>query len=177
MLYKASALQEAVTRMKTDYQFAGLYDLRLKLSQKESLVHINEYLYSEIENDTRKSGEKIFNYVDPKNRGVQIDLEQLATSMVDSDEIEIRATVSLNLLVMSCQETMVIDKVEEQPLDEEKVRAMPGITVYVVKPEDSLWDIAKKFYTTVEEISTVNELKDGEISVGQPLLLIKKVEQ
>ena len=105
------------------------------------------------------------------------DLEQLATSMVDSDEIEIRATVSLNLLVMSCQETMVIDKVEEQPLDEEKVRAMPGITVYVVKPEDSLWDIAKKFYTTVEEISAVNELKDGEISVGQPLLLIKKVEQ
>ena len=40
-----------------------------------------------------------------------------------------------------------------------------------------LWDIAKKFYTTVEEISAVNELKDGEISVGQPLLLIKKVEQ
>ena len=31
--------------------------------------------------------------------------------------------------------------------------------------------------TTVEEISAVNELKDGEISVGQPLLLIKKVEQ
>ena len=105
------------------------------------------------------------------------DLEQLATSMVDSDEIEIRATVSLNLLVMSCQETMVIDKVEEQPLDEEKVRAMPGITVYVVKPEDSLWDIAKKFYTTVEEICTMNQLKDKEISVGQPLLLVKKVEQ
>lgn len=79
LLYKASALQEAVTRMKTDYQFAGLYDLRLKLSQKESLVHINEYLYSEIENDTRKSGEKIFDYVDPKNRGVQIEMEQACT--------------------------------------------------------------------------------------------------
>lgn len=65
--------------MKTDYQFAGLYDLRLKLSQKESLVHINEYLYSEIENDTRKSGEKIFDYVDPKNRGVQIEMEQACT--------------------------------------------------------------------------------------------------
>ena len=38
--------------MKVDYQFAGLYDLRLKLSQTETLVHINEYLYSEIENDT-----------------------------------------------------------------------------------------------------------------------------
>ena len=46
LLYKASALKEAVSRMKADYQFAGLYDLRLKLSQKEALVHINEYLYS-----------------------------------------------------------------------------------------------------------------------------------
>jgi glycosyltransferase involved in cell wall biosynthesis len=65
--------------MKVDYQFAGLYDLRLKLSQTETLVHINEYLYSEIENDTRKSGEKIFDYVDPKNRGVQIEMENACT--------------------------------------------------------------------------------------------------
>lgn len=79
LLYKTSALQAAVARMKTNYQFAGLYDLRLKLSQKESLIHINEYLYSEVENDTRKSGEKIFDYVDPKNRGVQIEMEQACT--------------------------------------------------------------------------------------------------
>ena len=79
LLYKASAWKEAVSRMKADYQFAGLYDLRLKLSQKEALVHINEYLYSEVENDTRKSGEKIFDYVDPKNRGLQIEMEQACT--------------------------------------------------------------------------------------------------
>ena len=79
LLYKASALKEVVSRMKADYQFAGLYDLRLKLSQKEALVHINEYLYSEVENDTRKSGEKIFDYVDPKNRGLQIEMEQACT--------------------------------------------------------------------------------------------------
>ena len=79
LLYRASALKEAVSRMKADYQFAGLYDLRLKLSQKEALVHINEYLYSEVENDTRKSGEKIFDYVDPKNRGLQIEMEQACT--------------------------------------------------------------------------------------------------
>lgn len=79
LFFKASALKEAAARMKTDYQFAGLYDLRLKLSQKASLVHINEYLYSEVENDTRKSGEKIFDYVDPKNRGVQVEMEQACT--------------------------------------------------------------------------------------------------
>lgn len=79
LFFNAGALKEAVARMKADYQFAGLYDLRLKLSQQASLIHINEYLYSEVENDTRKSGEKIFDYVDPKNRGVQIEMEQACT--------------------------------------------------------------------------------------------------
>lgn len=85
LLFKASALKEAAKRMKSDYDFAGFYDLRLKLSQKYSLVHINEYLYSEVENDTRKSGEKIFDYVDPKNRDRQIEMEELyRTSARDS---------------------------------------------------------------------------------------------
>lgn len=79
MVYQSAALRDAASRMKADYQFAGLYDLRLKLSQKESLVHANEFLYSEVELDTRKSGEKIFDYVDPKNRGVQIEMEQACT--------------------------------------------------------------------------------------------------
>lgn len=79
LIYKASALKCAAERMKGDYKFAGMYDLRLKVSQKGALVHINEYLYSEVENDTRKSGEKIFDYVDPKNRGVQIEMEQACT--------------------------------------------------------------------------------------------------
>ena len=79
LLYRTEAFKEAASRMKADYQFAGLYDLRLKLSQHEALVHISEYLYTEAEGDTRKSGEKIFDYVDPKNRGVQIEMEQACT--------------------------------------------------------------------------------------------------
>ncbi|WP_353331161.1 glycosyltransferase family 2 protein [Bacteroides sedimenti] len=79
LVYKADLLKEAAKAMSTDYQYAGLYDLRLKVSQKASLVHINEYLYSEVEFDTRKSGEKIFDYVDPKNRGVQIEMEAACT--------------------------------------------------------------------------------------------------
>ena len=77
--FNTSKLKEAACRMKCDYNFAGLYDLRLKLSQKADLVHINEYLYSEVENDTRKSGEKIFDYVDPKNRNRQIEMEAACT--------------------------------------------------------------------------------------------------
>lgn len=79
LFFSAKAFKEATSRMKNDYCSAGLYDLRLKLSQKYSLVHINEYLYSEIEKDTRKSGEKIFDYVDPKNRNIQIEMEKACT--------------------------------------------------------------------------------------------------
>ena len=65
--------------MNINYQFAALYDLRLKVSQKGVLEHMNEYLYYEVEMDTRKSGEKLFDYVDPKNRAVQIEMEQACT--------------------------------------------------------------------------------------------------
>ena len=80
LLYRTSALKEAVSRMDVDYEFAALYDLRLKVSQKGVLEHINEYLYYEIETDTRKSGEKMFDYVDPKNRAVQIEMEKAVTA-------------------------------------------------------------------------------------------------
>ena len=76
LLYRTDALREAVARMDVDYRYAALYDLRLKVSQKGALEHINEYLYYEIETDNRASGEKIFDYVDPKNRGVQLAMEQ-----------------------------------------------------------------------------------------------------
>ncbi|MCK9159657.1 MAG: glycosyltransferase family 2 protein [Bacteroidaceae bacterium] len=79
LFFSSEAFKESVDRMKNNYCSAGLYDLRLKLSQKYSLVHINEYLYSEIEKDTRKSGDKIFDYVDPKNRNIQIEMEEACT--------------------------------------------------------------------------------------------------
>ncbi|MFA6335657.1 MAG: glycosyltransferase family A protein [Bacteroidales bacterium] len=79
LLFRSDSFKEAASRMDTKYLYAGLYDLRLKVSQKGEIVHVNEYLYSEVEHDTRKSGEKIFDYVDPKNRGVQIEMEAACT--------------------------------------------------------------------------------------------------
>jgi hypothetical protein len=79
ILVRTSALKEAVSRMESEYKFAGLYDLRLKISQNYKLVHIPEMLYTEIESDTRRSGEKQFDYVDPRNRAVQIEMEKACT--------------------------------------------------------------------------------------------------
>jgi hypothetical protein len=79
LFYNAGYLRKALAMSFTDYTYAGLYALRLAVSRIAPLVHINEYLYTEIETDTRKSGEKLFDYVDPKNRDVQIDMEKACT--------------------------------------------------------------------------------------------------
>jgi len=80
MLYRTSVLKEAVAGMDEEYDHAALYDLRLRVSRIGALVHVNEYLYYEIETDTRKSGEKQFDYVDPRNRAVQVEMEKACTS-------------------------------------------------------------------------------------------------
>jgi len=80
LLLRTAALKDAVARMTADYEAAGLYDLRLKVSEKGSLEHIGEFLYYEIETDLRSSGEKLFDYVDPKNRASQIEMEQAVTA-------------------------------------------------------------------------------------------------
>ena len=78
-MYRTSALKEAVAGMDADYEFAGLYDLRLRASRLGGFIHINEYLYYELDTDKRDSGEKIFDYVNPGNRGVQIEMEKACT--------------------------------------------------------------------------------------------------
>ena len=76
LVFRTSSFKRAVRAMSEDYQWGALYDLRLRMKR---IVHINEYLYTEIETDSRKSGEKQFDYVDPKNRAVQIEMEKICT--------------------------------------------------------------------------------------------------
>ena len=76
LVFRASSFKRAVRSMAEDYEWGAMYDLRLRMKK---IVHINEYLYTEIETDNRKSGEKQFDYVDPKNRAVQIEMEKICT--------------------------------------------------------------------------------------------------
>ena len=76
LVFRTTSFRRAVRAIETEYKWAALYDLRLRMKK---IVHINEYLYTEIETDTRKSGEKQFDYVDPRNRAVQIEMEQACT--------------------------------------------------------------------------------------------------
>ncbi|MDR2292774.1 MAG: glycosyltransferase [Prevotellaceae bacterium] len=109
LFYKTEALKKGIAKFSCHFNFAGFYDLRLKVSQTYSLFRIPEFLYTEIELDTRKSGEKQFDYVDPKNREVQIEMEEACTRHLketggylkpefdkiefDKDEFEFEASV------------------------------------------------------------------------------------
>ena len=90
VLIRTDALKEAASMMNADYRYAGFYDLRLKRSNiplrrfvspplSIPFVRINEYLYTELEKDLRQSGQKQFDYVDPRNRERQIEMEQACT--------------------------------------------------------------------------------------------------
>ena len=97
----------------TQYKYGGLYDLRLYLSRQGELLHLNEMLYTEVERDMRASGEKQFDYVNPANREVQIEMEQVATRHLDA----IGALVDTNSL-------LTID-FNEQPFDVEASVIIP----------------------------------------------------
>lgn len=83
-LVRGDMLRQWAHDVSAKYQYGGLYDLRLYLSRQGQILHLNELLYTEVERDTRASGEKQFDYVNPANREVQIEMEQVATRHLDA---------------------------------------------------------------------------------------------
>lgn len=79
MFFNTKVMKKAAAGINKEYVAAGLYDLRLRVSRIAPVVHINEYLYSDITVSTKSDGEAIFSYVDPKNRSVQIEMEEACT--------------------------------------------------------------------------------------------------
>ncbi len=87
VMLRADALRNfAKESAQENFQYAGFYSLRLYISRKYKLFHLNEFLYTEREYDLRKSGEKQFDYVDPRNRQVQIEMEKVATHHLEEIE-------------------------------------------------------------------------------------------
>lgn len=102
---------------------------------------------------------------------LQSSIDQLSTTMPDSSDIEAKVVLNLNALVFRRRKEMVMQYVEEKDRDPEELQSLPGITCYFVKPGDTLWDIAKKFYTTTEKIRELNDLKTENLTPMQQLLV------
>lgn len=102
-------------------------------------------------------------------------LEQLSAVMLGGDKVELKAVLSLDLLVLAPECQDVIVGASQRELDLEKLQDMPGIVGYVVQTGDTLWKIAKEFHTTMESVMEVNELTGETLEAGQRLLVMKEV--
>ena len=103
--------------------------------------------------------------------------ENLNVLMLGADEAEVRAGIVLEAIVLTREEMTILGDAELVPYDEEKIRKMPGIVGYRVQPGDTLWKIAKKFYTTVEGIRETNEGIGEDVKPGERLILIKQTDE
>lgn len=98
---------------------------------------------------------------------------QINTTMIDSEEVEMKAVADLALKVIETKQKEVVIQVNEEPLDLQRLEGMAGIVVYVVKENDSLWSIGKKYCMSVGSIKELNGLEDDRIHKNDRLILCK----
>ena len=106
---------------------------------------------------------------------IQNHLEQLGVNMLDSETAEIKATVAMELFVVKEQQEAFITDIEIREMDLRKIQEMPGIVGYIVQPGDTLWSIAKRYYTTPERICQLNQIEEKEVRPGIGLIIVKTV--
>lgn len=116
------------------------------------------------------------NGITPECRyNLQTDLEQLSITMIDSEEIEAKVCINLNAFAVRVHEEEFITDVKEEELDIRKLQEVPGIVGYVIRPEDTLWNISKRYFTTPERICQLNQIEEKDIRPGTLLMIIKTV--
>ena len=106
---------------------------------------------------------------------LQNHVEQLTVSMSDSETAEVKAAVSMELFAVREQKEAFITEVEVREMDLKKLQDLPGITGYIVQPEDTLWSIAKRYYTTPEKICRLNQIEEKDVKPGLGLVIVKIV--
>ncbi|MCD8104925.1 MAG: DUF3794 domain-containing protein [Lachnospiraceae bacterium] len=103
-------------------------------------------------------------------------LDQLSATMSDSEEIEIRASVGLNLFAVRTCHVCCIHEIREKDYDAERLLDVPGIVGYIVQEGDTLWDIAREYFSTPQQIMEMNGLTSENIKKGDCLILMKNIK-
>lgn len=99
--------------------------------------------------------------------------DHISAMLLNENQIEIKADLSLEVLAFSNERVKAVLDMEIVPIDVEKKKALPGVIGYIVKPEDTLWSIAKKYYTTVDRLRQINGMENDRISAGDKLVILK----
>lgn len=100
-------------------------------------------------------------------------LNQISTSLVSNDEIEMKAIVDMGITIFTRKELELIEDMRIQPIDMKKKAEAPGIVGHVVRDGDSIWSIAKQYYSSLDSIRRVNNLESDDIKSGDKLVVVK----
>ena len=101
-------------------------------------------------------------------------LDQLTVSMLDARELEMKAVLQMQILFCRPVSLELVEDLEEEPLDMDRLRRMPGMSIHIVQPDESLWNIAKTHATSCEVVMELNDLKEDALKTGQKLLIVKE---
>lgn len=104
---------------------------------------------------------------------VNASLEQLAVSVIDADEVDVKCVIHFNGDVFQTWEEQVVEQLTSSALDTEKQSALPGIAVYRIREGESLWDIGRRYYVPVEVLMQTNNLTTQEVHAGDKLLIVR----
>ncbi len=107
---------------------------------------------------------------------INVCLEHIGVNMLSDKDVEIRCAVNFDAVVTKDKDLSFITDVAFEEVDEAFLNGIASMIIYVVQPGDTLWNLAKKFNTTVDDIVELNDIENPDlIYPGQKLLILKKV--
>lgn len=100
-------------------------------------------------------------------------IDQLYVSMQESNLAEVKGSLKFHACVMEQCVMENVTEISREPQDPEAYQKRPGMVIHFVQPKETLWELAKAYWTTTEEIQKLNELPGEEVAAGQKLLFLK----
>ena len=100
-------------------------------------------------------------------------VDQITVAIIDSREIDVKAVLYFKANVYQKWQERIVEQIQVQPADMEKMAALPGIAVYMVRDGESLWDIGKRYYVSIETLMQTNNLTSQEVRPGEKILIVK----
>lgn len=128
-----------------------------------AVLPFNQVIDTEgIKNDSRMSIRPSVNYIN--------------CSMLGEKELEVKCAVSLDTLVFDKKELNVVNNITENELDIKRIQNTPSVVGYIVKDNETLWDIAKTYSTKVDDIKAVNNIDAPDVKRGDKLIIVKNID-
>ncbi len=106
---------------------------------------------------------------------VQSFVDQVTVAIIDNIEVDVKCVLYFRSNVYLKWQEKIVEQVIVSEPDMERMEALPGIAVYMVKDGESLWDIGKRYYVPVSVIKQTNDLTSDEVKAGDRILIVKNV--